>query len=52
MDEFDSLADKCKASLEEYERGTPLKDVWEDKDTIRLMKSFVELYWMWSDLRQ
>ena len=39
---------KCKAALVSYEDGVPLKDVWNEEDTIRLMKSYIYVMENWS----
>lgn len=49
-EELAFLDRKTESALKHYTEGVPLKDVWNDEDTLRLMEAYRYIYWMLEDL--
>jgi hypothetical protein len=43
-----TLSHHVKKALSSYYNGNPLKDFWDDDDTVYLMEQFVNLVEEWS----
>lgn len=47
LEEIKFLFKKCESVLKLYEEGVPLKDIWNEEDTVRLIKAYREVWYGW-----